>query len=319
LTILLVALASSASAAPSSRLVYARGEGGDACPDEAALRKAVAARVGYDPFFPWAAVTVTAEVRRVGAKLHGRVTLVDGAGMQRGVRELESDSDDCAELVSSVALAIAIALDGLSVEAPPPEPVAKAVAPPVVPEPAPSALPDAGPPPPAERPRASAPGLRGFATVGAQGALGTAPSLAAGVTIGAGVRYEWLGAALEGRYDLPASTTSANGGARAELVTVSLLPCAHLGVFLGCARGSVGETIGEGADVPLTRSRAAPYVSVGARAGLELPVAGPVEVRGHLDLDVPLTRTTLQVNDAPVWSTPPLAAAAGLAGLVRFP
>lgn len=35
-------------ASPSSRLVYVRGRGAETCPDEAALRAAVAARLGYD-------------------------------------------------------------------------------------------------------------------------------------------------------------------------------------------------------------------------------------------------------------------------------
>ena len=87
---ILDALASTtiAFAAPSSRLVYGRGEGAEQCPDELALRRAVAARIGYDPFFPWARVTVTAEVRRIAEKLQGRVTIIDPNGTKKGAREL---------------------------------------------------------------------------------------------------------------------------------------------------------------------------------------------------------------------------------------
>ena len=45
---------------PSSRFVYARGEGAELCPDEAQVRLAVAARLGYDPFFPSAEKTIVA-------------------------------------------------------------------------------------------------------------------------------------------------------------------------------------------------------------------------------------------------------------------
>ncbi len=51
---------STARAAASSRLVYGRGPGTENCPNEAVFRQAVVARVGYDPFFPWAELTVVA-------------------------------------------------------------------------------------------------------------------------------------------------------------------------------------------------------------------------------------------------------------------
>jgi hypothetical protein len=45
------------------------------CPDEPALRKAVAARVGYDPFFPWAEQTV---VVQIGITIPTEVPATDG-------------------------------------------------------------------------------------------------------------------------------------------------------------------------------------------------------------------------------------------------
>jgi hypothetical protein len=56
--------ASSARAAPTSRLTYVRGPGAEKCPDEAELRRAVAERLGYDPFFPAANRTIVAEITR---------------------------------------------------------------------------------------------------------------------------------------------------------------------------------------------------------------------------------------------------------------
>jgi len=40
-----------ARAVPSARLVYSRTESAESCPDESALRAAVAARIGYDAFY----------------------------------------------------------------------------------------------------------------------------------------------------------------------------------------------------------------------------------------------------------------------------
>lgn len=44
----MVFVAPSAEASPSARLVYVRGAGAEACPDEATLRGAVKQRLGYD-------------------------------------------------------------------------------------------------------------------------------------------------------------------------------------------------------------------------------------------------------------------------------
>lgn len=116
---------SAAEAAPASQLVYGRGAGAERCPDSTTFRTAVAARFGYDPFFPWADVTITAEIRRDGKRLVGRVALVDPEGLVRGVRELEMPANECPELVTAMALAVSIALD--SWEAAHPSPPAPSV------------------------------------------------------------------------------------------------------------------------------------------------------------------------------------------------
>jgi hypothetical protein len=51
-------------AAPAARLVYSRSVDAGSCPDEDSLRRAVATRIGYDAFFPWAKRTVLATVSR---------------------------------------------------------------------------------------------------------------------------------------------------------------------------------------------------------------------------------------------------------------
>jgi hypothetical protein len=58
-----------AGATPQARLVYSRGTGAEDCADEHALRRAVAARIGYDPFFPWAPKTVVASMGTLHADI----------------------------------------------------------------------------------------------------------------------------------------------------------------------------------------------------------------------------------------------------------
>src|SRR5205814_5483733 len=106
------ALASTASFAfPSSRLLYSRGVGAERCPDEATMRKAVAQRLGYDPFFPTAEKTIVSRIVRDRDELRGTVELVDNHGMVRGLRDFKVGADDCAELVAAMSLAISIAID----------------------------------------------------------------------------------------------------------------------------------------------------------------------------------------------------------------
>ncbi len=113
--------AGSAEASPSAKLVYVRGPGAEGCPGEAELRKAVATRIGYDPFFPTASKTVIAQVTRSPVGYRSHVQIVGDDGNVRGDRELASKGDDCAEIVSTVALAVSIALDDL--DEPPPSAV----------------------------------------------------------------------------------------------------------------------------------------------------------------------------------------------------
>src|SRR5271170_1386767 len=110
--------ASTASASPTARLVYSRAVGADSCPNEDALRRAVAARVGYDPFFAWANKTIVATMAadRPGG-FTARVGLVDEGGTEHGTRDLHTDGD-CSDLLGASALAIAIAIDPRSLMPP---------------------------------------------------------------------------------------------------------------------------------------------------------------------------------------------------------
>src|SRR4029077_7562341 len=94
---------------PSARLVYGRSAEAASCPAEPALRTAVAARFGYDPFFPWAKATIVVQVSRIRSLYVSRVQLLDEQGIAQGVRELSSSANDCSEIFDATALAISIA------------------------------------------------------------------------------------------------------------------------------------------------------------------------------------------------------------------
>jgi hypothetical protein len=105
-----------AFAFPSSRLVYERGPGAEECADQEGIRKAVAIRLGYDPFFPTSDKTIVARIVRGSDSLQGQVELVDEHGTQLGSRDFSVDLGKCDELVRAMALSISIAIDPKSAE-----------------------------------------------------------------------------------------------------------------------------------------------------------------------------------------------------------
>src|SRR5262245_23079712 len=86
---MLVALAPlPARAAASARLVYLRGPGAEQCPAEDAVRAAVRARLGYDPFFTWARDTLFLEITGSGHAFRTVIKLVADDNRQRGARDI---------------------------------------------------------------------------------------------------------------------------------------------------------------------------------------------------------------------------------------
>jgi hypothetical protein len=75
-------------AGASARLVYVRGSSAEDCPSETAIRAAVRARLGYDPFFPWAHDTMYVEASRSEGTIRIQVKLVGEDNSLRGARDL---------------------------------------------------------------------------------------------------------------------------------------------------------------------------------------------------------------------------------------
>ncbi|MFT3768139.1 MAG: hypothetical protein QM820_22030 [Minicystis sp.] len=317
----------------AARLAFTRGAGAERCPDEAALRGAVAARLGYDPFRDDAPRSIDASVRQAGGALRGEVTLTDAAGHVTGTRRLATANDDCEELVASMALAISIAIDPEVLFRPAPPPPASAPAPPAPAAAPPPRAPAPEPPRRSERPPAIIPEPLPAAIVaprpervhfraGAGGvvAFGAAPAVNGGITTQVGLRYRAFSAAIEGRFDVPASTAAPGGGTvSAGLLAASVVPCFHVRAFAACGIGMVGALRGTGAGVPSAKAAVTPFAALGLRAGVEIPVAGIVSADLHGDLDITLTRTTLQLDGRDVWTTPRAAGAFGAGVLVHFP
>lgn len=319
-----------ALAAPTSRLVYVRAEGAESCPDEPELRRAVAARLGYDPFRPFASSTLTVEVKHVGRKYKGSVRLVDGASVERGARDLESGSDSCADLTNALALSMSLAIDPLSAlrpvgqppaDVPPPEAeTPKEPDTPKEPTPKEDPPPPAPKPPAAERPPPPEPSGRGVDLgLAIHGTAGTAPAPAFGMRLVAEFIDRRYSIGLEGRLDLPASADTSEGGrVRASLVSGALVPCLRFGPAGACAvllagRASFGS---EGVSTP--RDDATLFLAGGLRIAADIKLFEELKLRPFVEVLGHATPYELTVNGRTVYTLPTVSGAVGLAALRFF-
>jgi hypothetical protein len=316
-----LAVAPVAMAAPSARLTYARGPGALSCPDESALRQALVARIGYDPFFPWAPLTISVEIMAAPTGgLQARV-VVEKDGFETGAQTIHTadsaspanaDGHDarCSDVIGAVALAISVVLDATTSEpslpaatvedaAPAPSggallaTPAPAISPPVAP---PATGPDTGRSPSSSRPLSARP-LGLWVGLGTRASVGSWSSVWFGPELLVELRYGRFGLGLAGRFDLPAAVGMGDGtSASIERVTGSVLPCAHLGWLVTCGLATFGGSVAQGVGVELSRSGGAPYAAFGGRAGASVKLLPRMELLGTVDVVGIATPIVLQVD-----------------------
>jgi hypothetical protein len=319
--------AATATPARTARLVYSRGAGASECPDVDVIRAGVAARLGYEPFDDRAELLVSATVSRSGHVLEARIEIAGVDSKTVAERRLASRQSDCLELASAIELAISIAIDPLAGSRPrsappmpPPNPPPAAPPPPqviIVREPAPPPVP--APPPPV----LSVP-IVFQVRLGGLGTVGSAPAAAVGGTVQASARRGSFSLGLEGRGDV-AQTTQVNyngaqvGDFQTSTLMGSLVPCAVRRVLEGCALLSAGVVRASAHGIQMPQQVSAPYVAVGARVGLELPLGSILSIGAHADLLAPINEVVLRVSGQPVWTSPAISGAFGLTVGARFP
>ncbi|MEP7122368.1 MAG: hypothetical protein ABJE95_15710 [Byssovorax sp.] len=319
----LLLASSPALAAPSARLVYVREAEAESCADEEGLRRAVATRLGYDPFFAWAKVTVVARVRKEVAAYRADVTLVDEAGVSRGQREITSPGDDCAPLGAALALTISLALDPLSL-APKPAPIAPTppvidppIAPPDLPPPSIAPVPVAPPIAPIQAVSA-APEWRGWLGISALGSYGATPGIALGGALRGTLARGRFSLGVEVRADAPTTSSATTGAAvKAWLAQSTLLGCGRAAIVVGCGFVSAGPLVATGI-VAVPHSAVLPYGAAGPRIGVEWPLGARFQVEGFTQVGFALARRALQIDGVDVYRQPVAAFSAGVAVSLRI-
>jgi hypothetical protein len=325
-------IATTAMAAPprSAQLKYSRSAGASDCPDVDAVRAEVAARLGYEPFDDHAALLVSATVNRTGHTLEARIEITGADGKSVAERKLVSRQSDCLELASAMELAISIAVDPLAGSrprpAPPPPPVPAAPPPPPPPPaPPPRVIVVREPAPPSPPPPRPAPVPIVFQVrLGALGAVGSTPGAAVGGNVQVSVRRGSFSLGLEARGDLASTTTLYFNGAQVgafdtSVLMGSLVPCATRGLFEGCALLAAGVIRASARDLQMPQQVSAPYLAVGARVGMEIPLGSILSIGLHGDVLAPVTETVLRVSGQAVWNSPSISGALGLTVGARFP
>jgi hypothetical protein len=324
--VLAALFASPASADQTARLVYARAA---SCPDEDALRRAVAARLGYDPFRPVAALTIIASVTESAGVYRGDLRLLGEKGDVVGSRSLGQGSDRCADVVAALALSISVAIDPLLLARPVADVAsAPAASPPPSPSP-PSSTPvpsrpsaPASPPP---SPPPTPPRITPFVAFLLVGSAASAPAPALGVAGAGGLRYGRLSIGLEARADLPSAPVSENGSSVSSfLLLASVVPCYHLPLArlaitpFGCAVASAGVVTASSTGVSSPSTDRAAYGAIGPRLGVAIHMSTRFDVVTSLDLAFPLVRHPFDVDGGVAYTPPPVSMALAVGGAYHF-
>jgi hypothetical protein len=294
LLVFVLAVGGSAAAAPRpTALSWIRETGAESCPDPEQVRRAVASRLGSEPFDDQADTRITAHLSPGERGLVGTLEVTGRDGTPLGRRELSSPTGDCAELSAAMELAIAIAIDPQYLRRRP-ETAAPAVA-------------------------IAAPGPHFVGAVGALLAAGLSPSvIAPGAAVHLSLEWPRFSLGIDGRADFAPSVEFAGGRVSTSVLLGSASPCVRLWRVDACAVISVGALQVTSDLGGPQRRQSGPLVLAGGRAQLPIELTESLSLRPFFDVQAVLTRTSFLSGSTAVWVTPPVVGALGLALGVRF-
>lgn len=288
----------------------------ESCPDEAAFRDLVAARMGRDPFVSKAERLLVVKIVRKGRKLQGAIRLQDADTEDRAIRELESPVGECEALAAAIAASVAIAIDPLGIPDPPAVRVKEKIVPALT-RTATSVL----------RPlivvqQISAPNrdehvrtdssLAIHVSIGGSFGMGVAPNATVGLHLGVGAEHGALSADVEGEVETTPSTSRVGSGDRihATALSLALLPCAALRDWHICLVGRVGSVQFTSPDVESRLPEASLLASSGMRAAYTLDLSDALRLRLGAQAEISLVRTSVLIERTVVWTAPGFVAGA---------
>lgn len=314
----------------SVSLTYAAPPG---CPSSAEFEAGVVGRLGFDPFVARARRQVLVSIAPTDRALEGRIEWRDADGRWAGDQTFPEHTNDCADLVRAMGFALAVQINLLSAKgsaepsagsaADPPrgagsradaasraDGTARAEAPGRTARPPSSD--DAATAPDEEPPRrGSTPWIR---------ELGAGASLGFGLlpdTVGMGRVFGHLSRGPLA-FELAAELSSASdaqrddgAGFRGRVFLASAAACGVRAPFSVCALGKAGTLRVSGERIDVSESA----TGLAAQLGLRLRVQqrlGRAFLAEKLEGLVNLTRSTVTLDELPVWRAPAFSATLGL-------
>ncbi|MBM4778219.1 MAG: hypothetical protein GQE15_11010 [Archangiaceae bacterium] len=246
------------------------------CSDERTIRDAITVRLGRDPFRDGTpGPRFIASITRQSPGWQSSLSVDGGTPRKR-------TSTDCRELAQSLALAIALVLEPVSPPKPPPAPE-----PVLEPEPEPVVF---------------------AASAAVFGSGGLSPAITAGVGLAAGLRADRFVLDVEARFDVPSATTLGSVTFRSFPLLLSIAPGVAAGRFRLSAPLSVGGLFVTGAS-----SGNSLLVLGGLHAAVVIDVGNHWFFEPFLRAQASFIRVTVLSGTAPVWTTWPVTALAGIA------
>lgn len=320
MTALLAALVLSTEP-PQVSLHHSPGAG---CAGQSWLEGNVTARLGFSPFVAESQFAVSTYAECTASACQARLE-VFAPGKPPRRRTLTGPANECNELMESLALALALAIDPQLLSRPPAAPDTPPPAPPTDPRldagqpPSTSA---AQPPLPVEAPAPKASQVHFQGGVAGHASAGLSPYPTGGATIGIGFRIAWFGLLAEGRFDAPQSVRIQRSGQATGLVSSSallgsLIPCGHFKGFGMCLLATAGALQVTG-DLQDGLRQSSPLLLLGGRLLYEWMFWPWLGLHAHVSLLGVVTRTTVLADDAPVWITSQLAGELALGVVVVF-
>lgn len=291
---------------PPVRLVYEEGDTG--CPNRERLVRAVAARLGANPFTDEANEAVSVRVHRAGDSLSAQVVRSGPEG-ERGRRDLTSPTLDCTELFRALELAVAIAIDPRAGLARPSAPSLPPASPPSSPIQAPAESPL---PPEAVQALPQTP-THVHLGLGPSGSLGSGPTATLGLVLIAGLQHGSFELGLGGRVELPSQLGLSPGNIRTQAVVGNLSVCLAVLFLRACALGEAGALRVTSEGLTPAVQQTAVLAGLGGRVAAHFQPWEYLAVRPFLDVTATLARTSVRADGAVVWTTPPAMGTLGVA------
>lgn len=315
------------------------------CPDQGEFKAIVTGRLGYDPFREGVSRRVLVQVVPHGRSFEGHVEWRDAVAGWQGDRVLPSASDDCRDLVSAMAFALALQIQLLDAAAKPaaasPAPAAVvAKSPGAGPAPAsddggnqaesPPAPPGRGSPvekPPVVAEVVSAPASPAGAApptviavgVGGWAGLGMSSGMVAFGRVFGSIAWQPVSLELAAELGPPATIRRRDGaGVTHQELLASLAICGSLAGWAGCAVGKGGEIRISGQDVDFPATRTGPFLQAGLRLARLQQVWRGTFVAVKAEGLVTLTRPRVTLDQFAVWTSSRFAGTLGLDVGVRF-